>query len=165
MANVTPIRRLLIANRGEIARRIIRTAHAMGIGTVAVYSENDAAAPFVQEADTAIDIGGHTAAQSYLGVSKLIDACKRSGADAVHPGYGFLSESAVFAEAVLSNGLTWVGPSPKAIRAIGDKLAAKRLLKPLGVPLLEAFEVPENADASASAEKIGYRRVELAGWS
>ena len=156
MANVTPIRRLLIANRGEIARRIIRTAHAMGIGTVAVYSENDATAPFVREADTAIAIGGLTAAESYLDVGKLIDACKRSRADAVHPGYGFLSESAIFAEAVSGSGLTWVGPSPKAIRAIGDKLAAKRLLKPLGVPLLEAFEIAENADALALAAKIGY---------
>ena len=156
MANVTPIRRLLIANRGEISRRIIRTAHAMGIGTVAVYSENDATAPFVREADTAIAIGGLTAAESYLDVGKLIDACKRGGADAVHPGYGFLSESAAFAEAVTGAGLIWVGPSPKAIRAIGDKLAAKRLLKPLGVPLLEAFEIPENADASALAKKIGY---------
>ncbi|MCW5702041.1 MAG: biotin carboxylase N-terminal domain-containing protein [Bradyrhizobium sp.] len=156
MANVTPIRRLLIANRGEIARRIIRTAHAMGIGTVAVYSENDATAPFVQDADTAIAIGGRTAAESYLDIGKLIDACKRSGADAVHPGYGFLSESAGFAEAVTAAGLIWVGPSPKAIRAIGDKLAAKHLLKPLGVPLLEAFELPENADASTAAKKIGY---------
>jgi propionyl-CoA carboxylase alpha chain len=156
MANVTPIRRLLIANRGEIARRIIRTAHAMGIGTVAVYSENDATAPFVREADMAIAIGGLSAAERYLDVGKLIVACRRSGADAVHPGYGFLSESAAFAEAVTGAGLIWVGPSPKAIRAIGDKLAAKRLLKPLGVPLLEAFEVPENADASALAEKIGY---------
>ena len=128
----------------------------MGIGTVAVYSENDATAPFVREADTAIAIGGLTAAESYLDVGKLMDACKRSRADAVHPGYGFLSESAIFAEAVSGSGLTWVGPSPKAIRAIGDKLAAKRLLKPLGVPLLEAFEIAENADASALAEKIGY---------
>ena len=128
MANVTPIRRLLIANRGEIARRIIRTAHAMGIGTVAVYSENDATAPFVQEADAAIAIGGHTAMESYLDAGKLLDACNRSGADAVHPGYGFLSESSAFAEHVIGAGLTWVGPSPKAIRAIGDKLAAKHLL-------------------------------------
>ena len=120
MANVTPIRRLLIANRGEIARRIIRTAHAMGIGTVAVYSENDATAPFVQEADAAIAIGGHTAMESYLDAGKLLDACNRSGADAVHPGYGFLSESSAFAEHVIGAGLTWVGPSPKAIRAIGD---------------------------------------------
>jgi propionyl-CoA carboxylase alpha chain len=156
MANVNPIRRLLIANRGEIARRIIRTAHAMGIGTVAVYSDNDATAPFVQEADTAIAIGGNTATESYLDAGKLIEACKRSGADAVHPGYGFLSESSAFAERVIGAGLTWVGPSPKAIRAIGDKLAAKHLLKPLGVPLLEAFEVPESADASAAATQIGY---------
>jgi propionyl-CoA carboxylase alpha chain len=156
MANVKPIRRLLIANRGEIARRIMRTAHRMGIGTVAVYADGDAAAPFVGEADMAIALGGRTAAESYLVGAKLIDACKRAGADAVHPGYGFLSENAAFAAAVIDNGMTWVGPSPDAIRAIGDKLAAKRLLKPVGVPLLEAFELPENADATGAAERIGY---------
>src|SRR5262245_47191001 len=102
MADVRPIRRLLIANRGEIARRIMRTAHAMGIGTVAVYAEADADAPFVREADTAIAIGGRTAAESYLDANKLIEACRRAGADAVHPGYGFLSESAKFAEAVIA---------------------------------------------------------------
>ena len=156
MADVKPIRRLLVANRGEIARRIMRTAHAMGISTVAVYADSDAQAPFVHEADSAIAIGGQTAAESYLDIAKLLDACKRSGADAVHPGYGFLSESAAFADAVIAAGITWVGPSPAAIRAIGDKLAAKRLAKPLGVPLLEAFELEEGADASAAAGKIGY---------
>jgi propionyl-CoA carboxylase alpha chain len=156
MADVKPIRRLLVANRGEIARRIIRTAHAMGISTVAVYADSDAQAPFVHEADSAIAIGGQTAAESYLDIAKLLDACKRSGADAVHPGYGFLSESAAFADAVIAAGITWVGPSPAAIRAIGDKLAAKRVAKPLGVPLLDAFELKEVADASAAAGKIGY---------
>lgn len=156
MANVTPIRRLLIANRGEIARRIMRTAHAMGISTVAVYSEGDAAAPFVHEADVAIALGGRTAAESYLDIEKVIEACKRGGADAVHPGYGFLSENAAFAEAVISSGMTWVGPSPKAIRTIGDKLGAKRLLKPAGVPLLEGIELAETADAAAAAERVGY---------
>jgi propionyl-CoA carboxylase alpha chain len=156
MANVNPIRRLLIANRGEIARRIMRTAHRMGIGTVAVYADGDAAAPFVREADTAIALGGRTAAESYLDIGKLIDACKRTGVDAVHPGYGFLSENAAFAEAVISNGMNWVGPSPEAIRTIGDKLAAKRLLKPIGVPLLDAFELSETADATGAAERIGY---------
>ena len=122
MADVTPIRLLLVANRGEIARRIMRTAHGMGIGTVAVYSEGDADAPFVREADTAIALGGRTASESYLDAAKVIDACKRSGADAVHPGYGFLSENAAFAQAVIDNGMSWVGPSPEAIRTIGDKL-------------------------------------------
>jgi propionyl-CoA carboxylase alpha chain len=146
----------LIANRGEIARRIMRTAHTMGISTVAVYSEGDAAAPFVREADVAIALGGRTAAESYLDIDKVIHACKCAGADAVHPGYGFLSENAAFAEAVISRGMNWVGPSPKAIRTIGDKLGAKRLLKPAGVPLLDGIELTEAADAAAAAERIGY---------
>jgi propionyl-CoA carboxylase alpha chain len=156
MADVVPIRRLLVANRGEIARRIMRTAHAMGIATVAVYADSDAQAPFVHDADAAIAIGGRSATESYLDIAKLLEACKLSGADAVHPGYGFLSESAIFAEAVIAAGLTWVGPSPKAIRAIGDKLAAKKLAKPLGVPLLEAFELEAGADAAAAANAMGY---------
>jgi propionyl-CoA carboxylase alpha chain len=156
MADVIPIRRLLIANRGEIARRIMRTAHAMGIATVAVYAESDAQAPFVHDADSAIAIGGRSAAESYLDIAKLLEACRLSGADAVHPGYGFLSESAAFAEAVIAAGLIWVGPSPNAIRAIGDKLSAKKLSKPLGVPMLEAFELGENADAAAAASAMGY---------
>jgi propionyl-CoA carboxylase alpha chain len=151
-----PIRRLLVANRSEIARRVMRTARAMGITTIAVYSEGDAAAPFVTEADEAIALGGRTAAESYLDPARIIAACERAGADAVHPGYGFLSENADFAEAVIAKGMTWVGPSPAAIRAIGDKLAAKRLLKPLGIPLLEAFELTPSADAQAAAQAIGY---------
>ena len=153
---VTPIRRLLVANRGEIARRIMRTAHAMGIGTVAVYSDGDADAPFVREADTGIALGGRTATESYLDIEKVLAAAKRAGADAVHPGYGFLSENATFAQAVIDAGMIWVGPSPDAIKRIGDKLAAKRLLQPLKVPLLEAVELTESADAARAAEKIGY---------
>jgi propionyl-CoA carboxylase alpha chain len=155
-ADVRPIRRLLIANRSEIARRIMRTAHAMGISTVAVYSDDDADAPFVREADAAIALQGRTATESYLDIDKVIAACKRGGVDAVHPGYGFLSENATFAQAVIDAGMTWVGPSPDAIRKIGDKLSAKRLLQPLGVPLLEAFELNESADAARAADKIGY---------
>ncbi len=151
-----PIRRLLVANRGEIARRIMRTAHAMGIGTVAIYSDGDADAPFVHEADTGIALGGRTATESYLDIDKVLAAAKRAGADAVHPGYGFLSENAAFAQAVIDAGMIWVGPSPDAIRKIGDKLAAKRLLQPLKVPLLEAIELTESADAARAAEKIGY---------
>jgi propionyl-CoA carboxylase alpha chain len=153
---VKPIRRLLVANRGEIARRIMRTAHAMGIATAATYSEGDADAPFVQEADTGIALGGRTATESYLDIEKVLAAAKRAGADAVHPGYGFLSENAAFAQAVIDAGMIWVGPSPNAIRKIGDKLAAKRLLQPLKVPLLEAVELTEQADAARAAEKIGY---------
>jgi propionyl-CoA carboxylase alpha chain len=153
---VKPIRRLLVANRGEIVWRIMRTAHAMGIGTVAIYSDGDADAPFVHEADAGIALGGRTATESYLDIEKVLAAAKRAGADAVHPGYGFLSENATFAQAVIDAGMTWVGPSPDAIRKIGDKLAAKRLLQPLKVPLLEAVELTESADAARAAEKIGY---------
>ena len=158
MADVTlkPIRRLLVANRGEIALRILRTAHTMGIATVAIYADGDRDAPFVREADTAVALGGRTSAQTYLDIGKVIEACRRSGADAVHPGYGFLSENAAFAQAVIDAGLTWVGPAPDAIRGIGDKLAAKRLMQTVGVPTLDAHELVEGADASAAAAKIGY---------
>ena len=101
MANVTPIKKILIANRGEIARRIMRTAHDMGISTVAIFADGDSNAPFVHEADTAISLEGRTTAETYLDVDKVINACKRSGADAVHPGYGFLSENEDFAQACL----------------------------------------------------------------
>ena len=154
--SIRPIRRLLVANRGEIARRIFRTAHRMGISTVAVYADGDANAPFVREADTAIALHGRTSVQSYLDIGKVIDACRRAGADAVHPGYGFLSENAGFAQAVIDAGLTWVGPSPAAIRGIGDKLAAKHLMQQIGVPTLQAHELVEGADASGSAARIGY---------
>ncbi len=154
--SVKPIRRLLVANRGEIARRIFRTAHAMGIDTVAIYADGDARAPFVREADTAIALNGRTSAQTYLDIGKVLEACRRSGADAVHPGYGFLSENASFAQAVIDAGLTWVGPSPAAIRGIGDKLAAKKVVNEVGVPTLEAFELSPGADAQAAARRIGY---------
>ncbi len=156
---ITPIHRLLVANRGEIARRILRSAHQMGIGTVAVYADGDADAPFVHEADSAIALGGRSATDTYLHIAKLIEACRRSGADAVHPGYGFLSENADFADAVIAAGLIWVGPPPEAIRQIGDKLAAKRLMQRLGVPTLQAHEIDPAADEAttlAAAERIGY---------
>ena len=153
---IRPIRRLLVANRGEIARRILRTAHTMGIGTVAVFADGDAGSPHVREADTAIALGGRTSAETYLDIGKLLDACRRTGADAVHPGYGFLSENAGFAQAVIDQGLTWVGPTPAAIRGIGDKLAAKRLMQTLNVPTLQAHELAPGEDASAAALAIGY---------
>ena len=158
MANVTikPITRLLIANRGEIARRIIRTAHEMGIGTVAVYADGDATAPFVREADTAIALGGSTSAETYLDVDKVIDACRRSGADAVHPGYGFLSENTAFADAVITAGMCWVGPSPEAISQMGDKLSAKKLMRDVGVPTLAALPIADGEDITAKAQEIGY---------
>jgi propionyl-CoA carboxylase alpha chain len=132
---------LLIANRGEIARRIIRTASAMGITTVAVYAEGDAGAPYVAEADRAVALPGRTATQTYLNVDALLAAAATAGADAVHPGYGFLSERAAFARAVAAAGLTWVGPPPEAIEVMGDKLAAKRLMADVGVPVLPSWEV------------------------
>ncbi|MCU1602887.1 MAG: acety-l/propionyl-CoA carboxylase subunit alpha [Frankiales bacterium] len=135
-----PIRRLLVANRGEIARRIQRTAHAMGIDTVAVYADGDAMAPFVREATVAVALRGTSATDTYLDVAKVLAAAARAGADAVHPGYGFLSENAGFAQAVIDAGLAWVGPSPKAIAAMGDKLEAKKLLSAAGVPSLDAPE-------------------------
>jgi propionyl-CoA carboxylase alpha chain len=132
---------LLVANRGEIARRIVRTAAAMGIGTVAVYAEGDAGAPFVAEADRAVALPGRTAAQTYLNIGALLAAAAAAGADAVHPGYGFLSERADFARAVTAAGLTWVGPPAEVIEVMGDKLAAKRLLADVGVPVLPSWEV------------------------
>jgi acyl-CoA carboxylase subunit alpha len=132
---------LLVANRGEIARRILRTAASMGIGTVAVYAEGDAGAPFVTEADRAVALPGRTAAQTYLNIGALLEAAADAGADAVHPGYGFLSERAGFARAVTAAGLTWVGPPAEVIETMGDKLAAKRLLADVGVPVLESWEV------------------------
>ncbi len=159
-SSVRPIRRLLVANRGEIARRIMRTAHSMGISTVAIYADGDAAAPFVSDADSAIALKGRTSTETYLDISKVIAACQRSGADAVHPGYGFLSENAHFAQAVIDAGMTWVGPSPAAIRGIGDKLAAKRLMQTIKVPTLDAHEIHTGPDADAqviaAAAKIGY---------
>jgi len=150
------ITQLLIANRGEIARRIIRSAHAMGIGTVAIYADGDADAPFVGEADRAIALDGRTSAETYLDVEKVLAACRRTGADAVHPGYGFLSENADFARAVGDAGLIWVGPPPDAIRAMGDKLSALDLMQQHGVPTLAGAEVKPGDDINALAAKVGF---------
>jgi propionyl-CoA carboxylase alpha chain/3-methylcrotonyl-CoA carboxylase alpha subunit len=119
---------LLIANRGEIARRIIRTARRLEVRTVAVYSEADAHSPHAREADAAAAIGSSEAQHSYLAQNSIIAAAQKSGAEAIHPGYGFLSENADFADAVIAAGLIWVGPPPAAIRAMGRKDAAKRLM-------------------------------------
>ena len=149
---------LLIANRGEIARRIIRTARRMGVRTVAVYSEADAEAPHVREADEAIPIGTPPAAESYLRGDKIIAAARQSGAEAIHPGYGFLSENAAFAEAVIAAGLIWVGPPPAAIRAMGLKDAAKRLMAEAGVPVTPGYlgEDQSPARLASEAEAIGW---------
>src|ERR1700677_4735990 len=119
-------KRILIANRGEIACRIIKTARRMGIETVAVYSDADRDALHVEMADTAVPIGPPPAAQSYLVIEKIVAACRESGAEAVHPGYGFLSERAAFAEALAAAGIVFIGPNPKAIAAMGDKIESKK---------------------------------------
>ena len=154
--NIKPITRLLVANRGEIARRIFRTAKEMGLVTIAVYAEGDAKAPFVREADLSVALKGYTPAETYLDVQRVIDACTLTGADAVHPGYGFLSENVNFAKAVIDVGLTWIGPPVSAIDRMGDKLAAKALMIEAGVPTLQARELRANDDISAAAQDIGY---------
>ncbi|MEO2180918.1 MAG: biotin carboxylase N-terminal domain-containing protein, partial [bacterium] len=141
---------------GEIARRIMRTAKEMGISTVAIYADGDAEAPFVTEADSAIALGGRTSAETYLDVSKVLDACKRSGADAVHPGYGFLSENAGFARAISDAGVSWIGPTPEVIAAMGDKLSAKKLMEAADVPTLPAIEITPDTDLVRAADEIGY---------
>ncbi len=156
------IKKLLIANRGEIARRVIRTAQRMGIETVAVYSESDALALHVREATQAVALGGNTSAESYLRIDKLLAAAHAAGADAVHPGYGFLSENAEFAQAVVDAGLSWVGPPAAAIQALGNKSRAKELALSRGVPCLPGYNGSTDADGQSDerfareAQRIGY---------
>ena len=145
------IKKLLIANRGEIARRVIRTAQRMGIETVAVYSDADAHALHVREATCAVALGGNTSAESYLRIDKLIAAARAAGADAVHPGYGFLSENADFAQAVVDAGLSWVGPPASAIQALGNKSRAKQLALSRGVPCLPGYNGSTDADGQSDA--------------
>ena len=153
---IKPISRILVANRGEIAVRVFRTAKDMGISTVAIYADGDADASFVRDADLAIALHGMTSAQTYLDIEKVLAACQKSNADAVHPGYGFLSENAQFAEAVQAMGLTWIGPPVDSIKQMGDKLAAKALMTAAEVPTLPAQEVSEKTDLKKAAEEIGY---------
>ena len=149
---------LLIANRGEIARRVIRTARRLGIRTIAVYSEADAGMPFVLEADEAILVGPANPALSYRSTEAILAAAKASGAEAIHPGYGFLSENADFARAVAANGLIWVGPDADAITAMGDKINARNLMAAAGVPVAPGTVDPvaEVEAAAAEAARIGY---------
>jgi propionyl-CoA carboxylase alpha chain len=144
------ITRLLIANRGEIAVRIARTAHRLGISTVGVYSEPDTNALHVDSVDVAVALGGATPAESYLRADAIIDAARSAGADAVHPGYGFLAENAAFAQAVIDAGLVWVGPTPEQITLLGDKVAAKRAALDAGVPTTSMIEVVDGSVEHAS---------------
>ena len=150
--------RILIANRGEIALRVIRTAREMGVETVAVYSDFDRRALHVRMAHRAVALGGELPSQSYLVMDKILDAARTSGAEAIHPGYGFLSENAVFARRVEEAGLAWIGPPPDAIEAMGDKITSRRLMKAAGVPLVPGLTdaVADAAAARAAAEEIGY---------
>ncbi|MBA4163437.1 MAG: methylcrotonoyl-CoA carboxylase [Erythrobacter sp.] len=152
------IAKVLIANRGEIACRVIRTARAMGVATVAVYSDADAKALHVRSADEAVHIGPSPATESYLVGEKIIAAAKATGADAIHPGYGFLSENAGFAQAVIDAGLIWVGPKPSSIEAMGLKDAAKKLMRAAGVPVTPGYEGEDQSveRLTQEAEAIGY---------
>ncbi|QPC99196.1 acetyl/propionyl/methylcrotonyl-CoA carboxylase subunit alpha [Qipengyuania soli] len=152
------IQKLLIANRGEIACRIIRTAREMGIATVAVYSDADAKALHVRSADEGVHIGPSPAAESYLVGEKIIAAAKATGADAIHPGYGFLSENAGFAQSVIDAGLIWVGPKPSSIEAMGLKDAAKKLMRAAGVPVTPGYEGEDQSveRLKQEADAIGY---------
>ncbi|WP_106849607.1 acetyl/propionyl/methylcrotonyl-CoA carboxylase subunit alpha [Blastococcus sp. Marseille-P5729] len=153
----TSIKKVLVANRGEIAVRVIRAAKDAGIASVAVYADPDRDAPFVRMADEAIALGGATSAESYLVMEKIIDAAKQTGADAIHPGYGFLSENANFAQAVIDADLIWIGPSPKAIEALGDKVTARHIATEAGAPLVPGTNDPVSGpdEVVAFAEEHG----------
>src|SRR5688500_5694149 len=137
------IRRVLVANRAEIASRVFRTCRRLGIETVAVHSDADADLPYVREADAAVRLPGVAPADTYLRGDLLVDAARRAGADAIHPGYGFLSENAEFARTVLDANLIWIGPTPESIEQMGSKIEAKRLMAAAGVPILESVHVED----------------------
>jgi propionyl-CoA carboxylase alpha chain len=149
---------VLVANRGEIARRVFRTCREMGLRSVAVYSEHDESAPYVAEADLAVPLPPGGLGETYLSAAAILEAALRSGADAIHPGYGFLSENADFAAACAAAGLVFIGPSAQAIAAMGDKLAAKERMAKAGVPVLSSQNVTDLSgdDLLAAGDRIGY---------
>jgi len=152
------IRTVLVANRGEIARRVFRACRLLGLKTVAVYSEADREAPHVRDADEAVAIGGAPARESYLNADRILEAAGHAGADAIHPGYGFLSENWRFADAVERARIVFIGPRPEAIRKMGDKIEARRLMAAAGVPVLPgSFEpVADVGAAEAVAREVGF---------
>jgi propionyl-CoA carboxylase alpha chain len=157
-ANATPFRKILIANRGEIACRVIRTCKRMGIATVAIYSDADSDALHVREADEAVRIGPPPSAESYLRIDAVIEACRQTGAEAVHPGYGFLSENAAFATALDKAGIAFIGPPMKAVAAMGDKIESKKLAQKAGVNMVPGHlaEIADADEAVKIARKVGY---------
>src|SRR5438128_5363943 len=150
--------KVLVANRGEIAVRIFRTLRELGIGTVAVYSEADRGALHAAVADESYLVGPGPSAESYLAVERILEAARRSGADAVHPGYGFLAENAGFARAVEGAGLVWIGPPPEAIEAMGSKTAARETMRAAGVPIVPGTTEPVESvsDLSRLADELGW---------
>jgi len=149
---------LLVANRGEIARRIVRTAKRLGMRTVAVHSDADATLPFVREADVAIRIGPAPARESYLAIDRIVAAARETGADLVHPGYGFLAERPEFASAIDAAGMRFVGPSAKVLAALGDKAVAKKIAERAGVPVLPGYRGEDQSDDAfiTAARSTGY---------
>src|ERR671919_1098740 len=156
-ATVPRLSKILVANRGEIAVRVVRACRDAGISSVAVYADPDRDAPFVRLADEAFALGGSTATESYLDFDKVIGAARQAGADAIHPGYGFLAENADFAQAVIDAGITWIGPTPQAIRDLGDKVTARHIAMRAGAPLVPGTPDPVSGpeEVEAFAEEYG----------
>jgi len=151
-------RRVLVANRGEIAVRLVRACREAGVQSVAIYSAADVGAPHTRLADDAYEVGAAPASESYLSIERILDVARRAGADTVHPGYGFLSENADFAEACLASGLVWIGPPPAAMRLVGDKSAARGIAAASGVPVVPGYDGADQDAATFArhAETVGY---------